>query len=126
VAPPYGTHPAGCNGSCKFACNAGFNECDGNPVNGCECYGTCSGASCIPYDSGGGDGGSCTIDAGGCLSEGNDCASGNQCCGCKCITSMCCYPPGSLAPAGMGFYCCSGSCNPVGPVEGGGPQCVCF
>lgn len=30
------------NGACGFICNPGFTDCDGNPVNGCEVFGSCN------------------------------------------------------------------------------------
>ncbi len=33
-------------GACAYACNAGFNDCDDDPANGCETAGECVYASC--------------------------------------------------------------------------------
>jgi hypothetical protein len=126
VTPPANMHPSGCSGACQFMCNSGYNDCDG--VSGCECYGTCAGLTCVPYDAGS-DGGSCVPNTGGCTPDGVSCGTNNQCCGCKCLSNTCCFQPGKIVNGSMAFLCCSGSCNPIaspeaGPMEGG-MQCQC-
>jgi hypothetical protein len=76
------------------ACASGWQDCDGNLANGCECQG----AGCCSTPDGG------TTDSGlldgGCLGPGAACnPASSQCCG-NCA-------PGSALPLGLNAMCCS-------------------
>jgi hypothetical protein len=130
LAPP-NMHPAGCNGTCQFACNPGYTDCDGVP--GCECTGTCSGSACLTGMDAGKEGGACVWNVPSCTSDGTSCVSDSQCCGCRCAFGlsqyMCCFQPGKFPTGNDPGLCCSGSCNPVASAEAGpgeaGTLCQC-
>jgi hypothetical protein len=53
-AEPNTTSPTCISNKCGYAaCTVGFNDCDQNITNGCECVGGCLGSACAPLHSNG-------------------------------------------------------------------------
>ncbi|HWZ89664.1 MAG TPA: hypothetical protein VNW92_12460 [Polyangiaceae bacterium] len=110
---------------CEVSCNAGFNDCDGDPVNGCEtstdkdvtncgkcgnvCDTTSGSAKCTTGVCGVSN---CKAGLGDCDSNPNDCETNttndvNNCGGCGVV---CVIPNG--VPSCVSSVCKVGSCNP--------------
>jgi RHS repeat-associated protein len=107
--------PACSGGVCAIVCNAGFNDCDGNPSNACETVGPCP-----VSDAGVADGGHCSGLANGVLCDDGDpctqtdtcqngvCIGGNAV---VCVATDQCHVPGVCDSS-------TGACtNPVKPDE---------
>ncbi len=152
--PPRLNTSARCvSGSCEYACNAGFDDCDREPLNGCEALtstvhcGAC-GAACDPDNASGEcTTGTCelTCDIGfadcdgrpengceinlsvpsDCGECGNTCAPGELCAGGRCLLTC---PPGQTVCDGScvdlsGDISHCGSCGRTCEARNGTPRC---
>ncbi|MDP3273782.1 MAG: hypothetical protein Q8Q09_01210 [Deltaproteobacteria bacterium] len=92
-------------GACRYTCNAGFGDCDGNPANGCEaslntasncgaCGTACSGATPV-----------CDGARGVCASG---CTAGQTRCGMSCVDTQ-----NTLAHCGACGNACASTANAV-------------
>jgi len=110
-------NPANATGTCQSgscavsACTGGFDDCDGNPGNGCEAS-LDSSAHCGRCNNACQGGTSCQN--GGCTCSGTSCPSGQTCCGGSCIdASGNCYP----------WPCIPGTTRDKNNCGGCGTQC---
>ncbi|MEZ4294892.1 MAG: fibrinogen-like YCDxxxxGGGW domain-containing protein [Polyangiaceae bacterium] len=96
------------SGSCAYACDAGFGDCDGDPVNGCETAGGCN-LSC-----GAGTGDCDGIAANGCetalTTQGNCGGCGVTCAGAPNAAPVCLGGACAIACA-PGFGDCDGDAS---------------
>ncbi len=127
-----------CNGTCQIGtCAAGFGDCDGQKLNGCEanlasnttCGGSCTDCTaqlnnqvCIGATKCGCTNANtdcdvmaavpltsaCTGSQCVCGNTGGACAAGQECCN-PGTGFVCRKPPG--APCGLNTECCSGNCK---------------